>query len=94
MTPRPAPISYYPREAPSRSVDSLKVEAVKYLASALVAGLTAYYAAIYGIKEEVAVLKVRLEYMKEKVDSQTLAIERLTAAINAHTLAHQRGSQP
>lgn len=91
MTPRPAQVQYYPHEVatPPRA-DSLKADVVKYLISAIVAALTAYFATIYGIREEVAVLKVRLEYLKERVDAQTVAIERLTNAVNAHTLEHRK----
>ncbi len=92
MTPRPAPVPYYrerEREAEApRAESSLKGEAVKYLVSMLVAGLTAYFATIYGIREEVAVLKVHLEYLKQKVDAQSQAIDRLTTSVNTHMLTY------
>lgn len=95
MTPQAQQrVPYYPREAAPARQFHLKGEAVKYLIAMLVAGLTSYFAAIYGIKEEIAVLKVRLEYMKEKVDSQTRSIDALTDSINAHTLAHQQEAAP
>jgi hypothetical protein len=92
MTPQPARYApHYPREQsrPAKAEPSLKVEAVKYLLAMVVAALTAYFATVYAIKEEVAILKVRLEYMREKVDAQTRAIDSLTAAVNAHVLAHK-----
>lgn len=95
MTP-PAPAPAYrafQRAAPARA-PAITVELVKYLLAMVVAGLSAYYATIYGIREEVAVLKVRLEYMKERVDAQTIAIRELTTAIDAHTLAHQQAALP
>jgi hypothetical protein len=104
MTPQPQRVPIYngrdwAAEAAPAKGDSLKAEIMKYVIAMVVAGLTAYYAAIYGIREEIAVLKVRLEYMKEKVDSQTNAIDSLTRSINAHTLAHEeanrrRGARP
>ena len=84
----------WPREAytsESRQT-TIKVEVAKYLLAMVVAGLTSYFAALYGIKEEIAVLKVRLEYMKEKVDAQTKAIDALTTSINTHTAAHHKGA--
>jgi hypothetical protein len=97
MTPQPQHVRAWPRDQTpedGRAEPSLKGEAVKYLIAMLVAGLTSYFAAIYGIKEEIAVLKVRLEYMKEKIDSQTRSIDALTTSINAHTLAHQEAATP
>lgn len=95
MTPQPQRVPYnYPREATAARSPQLKGEAVKYLIAMLVAALTSYFAAIYGIKEEIAVLKVRLEYMKEKVDAQTKAIDALTTSINTHTAAHHKAAVP
>lgn len=92
MTPQTQRVpQHFPREAAPARQMHLKGEAVKYLIAMLVAGLTSYFAAIYGIKEEIAVLKVRLEYMKEKVDAQTRAIDALTTSINTHTAAHHKG---
>lgn len=71
---------------------TIKAELAKYLLAMIVAALTSYFATIYAIKEEVAVLKVHVEYLRKQVDAQTAAIERLTASVNAHTLAH--GKQP
>jgi hypothetical protein len=67
---------------------TIKLEVVKYLGGMLLAGLVSYYATLYGLREEVAVLKVRIEYLTKQTDAQTKAIEALTDSITAHTLAH------
>ena len=61
---------------------TLKWETAKYLGGMLLAGLVSYYATLYGLREEVAVLKVRIEYLSKAVDN-------LTIAIHAHTQAHK-----
>jgi hypothetical protein len=68
---------------------TLKWETAKYLGGMLLAGLVSYYATMYGLREEVAILKVRIEYLSKAVDSQSATINRLTDAINAHSQAHE-----